>query len=171
MKKIFVFMLALMLSGATFAQKGNPFVGVWQKAYVDQGSVTFGTDGKVFLPDGRVFGYNLNPADFENYEKFDFIPWMFADYNVSSDSTYTEKVTLHNDKGWETTINFTYRFLNSRTLYAYYEHINPDGSARMIEDLWIKAVYDPKQLKGILKKVSDNWDEYVKQAKQRYGRE
>ena len=172
MKKYFALMLALIVSSASFAQKENPFVGVWQQVVaVNQATVTFGPSGKVFMDDGRVFGYSLNPADFDTYEEFNFGPWMFATYEVTSDSTYTEQVSLHNDTGWEGTIYFHYKFLNSRTLMAYYDHTNPDGSVQTIFDLWIKAVYDPTEQKAILKKVADNWDEYVKQAKIQYNRQ
>ena len=46
-----------------------------------------------------------------------------------------------------------------------------DGKTQTIVDLWIKAVYDPEELKAILKRVSDNWDGYIKAAKEAYGRE
>lgn len=172
MRKFFIFLLVLIISSTASAQKKDQFVGVWQKvSNLAQGSVTISYNGKVFMPDGRVFGYILDPVDFENYEKFDFTPWMFADYGFTSDSTYYEEVKLHNDTAWEGRINFKYRFLNSRTLLAYYDHTNPDGTVQTIIDLWIKAVYDAKEQKNILKKVSDNWDAYVKRAKEMYGRE
>jgi hypothetical protein len=96
---------------------------------------------------------------------------LFADYEVTSDSTYTEQISLHNDKGWETTLNFTYKLLNSRTLHAFYEHTNSDGTKQVIHDLWIKAVYDKKTEKMIFKKVDANWNEYFEKAKKQYGRE
>ena len=34
-----------------------------------------------------------------------------------------------------------------------------------------EAVYDEKERKAILKKVSDNWDEYMERAKNMFGRE
>lgn len=175
MKKYFILLLlALMASGSAMAQKkkNNPFVGVWQKVTaVGEGSLTLGNLGKVFLPDGRVFGYFLDPLDFENYEKFEFAPWMFADYKITSDSTYTENVYLHSDASWEGTINFEYRVLNSRTLLAIFEHTYPDGTQQTVIDLWIKVIYDEKELKKVLKKVSDNWEDYIKTEKKTYGRE
>ncbi len=171
MKKAFTFMLVFMLASTSFAKK-NPLVGVWQQVrQVENGFVTLGPGGKVFLPDGRLFGYSLYPSDFEHYEEYNFEPWLFADYEVTSDSTYTEQISLHNDKGWETTLNFTYKLLNSRTLYAFYEHTNSDGTKQVIHDLWIKAVYDKKTEKMIFKKVDANWNEYFEKAKKQYGRE
>lgn len=166
-----IMVLLCAIAGSAFAQKSNPLVGVWQQVVnMNQATLTFGPNGKVFLPDGRVFGYFLNPTEFDKYEQFNFGPWMFANYKVTTDSTYQEQVFLHNDKGWETTINFKFRFLNSRTLLATYEHTYPDGSVRTIVDLWVKAVYDPKEQENVLKKVVDNWDEYIKKAKEMYGR-
>lgn len=172
MKKYFVICLALIISSTSFAQKENPLVGVWQQVVGgDQTTLTIGPNGKVFMPDGRVFGYFLNPTEFDKYEDFNFGPWMFATYEVTSDSTYTENVSLHNDKGWECLINFRYKFVNSRTIIAVYDHTYPDGSVRPIIDVWLKAIYDPKKQKEVIKKVADNWDEYVKKAKEMYGRE
>lgn len=172
MKKLFIILLVLLTSGTTFAQKANALVGVWQQIVGGQANtLTIGPQGKVFMPDGRVFGFFLNPCQIDQYENFNFTPWMFANYEVTSDSTYTEKVFLHNDTGFETTINFNYRFINSRTLIAIFDHVYPDGKTQTIVDLWIKAVYDPEELKAILKRVSDNWDGYIKAAKEAYGRE
>lgn len=172
MKKLLILMLVLMASGKSFAQKENALVGVWQQIVGGQANtLTIGPQGKVFMPDGRIFGFFLNPCQIATYEEFNFTPWMFANYEVNSDSTYTEQVFLHNDTSFETTLHFNYKFVNSRTLFAIFDHLNPDGSTQTIVDVWVKAVYDPEELKAVLKKVSDNWDEYIKAAKKTYGRE
>lgn len=173
MKRILaILVLICTISGPTFAQKKNQFVGVWQQivpvnGYENQIAIT--QNGKVFLPDGRVLGFHLNPTDFLNYEKFDFKTWFISDYQITSDSTYTENVTLHENPEWVGPIDFHYQFLNSHILGAYYEHTNPDGSKTTIVDTWVKAVYDKKELEAVLKKVSDNYDVYIKKAKRKFG--
>ena len=148
----------------------SPFVGVWQQAIpVSEDQLLLTPKGKVFLPDGRVLGYHLNPVDYKNYEKFDFKIWFISDYQITSDSTYSEKVTLHENPEWVGPIDFHYQFLNSRMLNAYYEHTNPDGSKITIVDTWVKAVYDKKELEAVLKKVSDNYDTYIEKAKRKFG--
>ena len=148
----------------------NPFVGVWQQAIpVSEDQLLLTPNGKVFLPDGRVLGYYLNPVDYENYEKFDFKTWFISDYQITSDSTYTENVTPHENPVWVGPIDFHYQFLNSRMLSAYYEHTNPDGSKITIVDTWVKAVYDKKELEAVLKKGSDNYDVYIKKAENKFG--
>ena len=171
MKRILVILVLICtISGPTFAQKKNQFVGVWQQAVpVSEDQMVITPNGKVFLPDGRVLGYHLNPVDFANYEKFDFKPWFISDYQVTSDSTYTEKIPLHENPEWVGTINFRYKMLNSRMFAADYIHTNPDGSKTRILDIWIKAVYDKKELKSVLKKVRDNYDAYIKEAKITFG--
>ena len=148
----------------------NPFVGVWQQAIpVSEDQLLLTPNGKVFLPDGRVLGYYLNPVDYENYEKFDFKIWFISDYQITSDSTYTENVTLHENPEWVGPIDFHYQLLNSRMLGAYYEHTSPDGSKTTIVDTWVKVVYDKKELEAVLKKVSDNYDVYIKKAENKFG--
>ena len=148
----------------------SPFVGVWQQAFpLSEDQLVLTPNGKVFLPDGRILGYHLNPVDYENYEKFDFKIWFISDYQITSDSTYTEKVTLHENPEWVGPIDFHYQLLNSRMLGAYYEHTSPDGSKTTIVDTWVKVVYDKKELEAVLKKVSDNYDTYIEKAKRKFG--
>lgn len=173
MKKfLFSFAVMALCSMVSFAGKNNPLVGVWQKVeYRGPGIIMIGSAGKVFMPDGRLFGFYLNPADYNHYEDFDFNPWLFGNYEVTSDSTYHEKITLHQaGPQWETDAYFTYKFLNSRILLAEFTHVFPDGTKRAITDVWIKAVYDEKERKELLKKVADNWDEYMQRAKIIFGR-
>ena len=165
-----ILMLLSTISVSTFAQKNNQFIGVWQQALpVSEDQLVITPNGKVFLPDGRVLGYHLNPVDFANYEKFDFKTWFVSDYQITSDSTYTEKVSLHENPEWVGPIYFKYMFLNSRMLAAVYEHTNPDGSKTNIIDIWVKAVYDKKEMKAVLKKVRDNYDAYIEEAKTKFG--
>ena len=175
MQKILVILVLICtMSGSAFAQKKNQLIGVWQQVvsvnsvngYDDQ--IVLTQNGKVFLPDGRVLGYHLNPTDFLNYEKFDFKPWFISDYQITSDSTYTEKIPLHENPEWVGTINFKYKFLNSRAWAATYVHTNPDGTKTQILDLWVKVVYDKKELKAVLKKVRDNYDAYIDEAKKTF---
>ena len=171
MKRILTIVaLICAISGTTFAQKKNPFVGVWQQAIpISEDQLVLTPNGKVCMPDGHVLGYHLNPVDFSNYEKFDFKTWFISDYQITSDSTYTEKVTLHENPEWVGHIDFRYQFFNSRMLGAIYEHTNPDGSKTTIIDVWVKAVYDKKELKTVLKKVRDNYDAYIEEAKTKFG--
>ena len=175
MQRILVILVLICtMSGSAFAQKKNQLIGVWQQVvsvnsvngYDDQ--IVLTQNGKVFLPDGRVLGYHLNPTDFLNYEKFDFKPWFISDYQITSDSTYTEKIPLHENPEWVGTINFKYKFLNSRAWAATYVHTNPDGTKTQILDLWVKVVYDKKELKAVLKKVRDNYDAYIDEAKKTF---
>ena len=48
-------------------------------------------------------------------------------------------------------------------------HTNPDGSKITIVDTWVKAVYDKKELEAVLKKVCDNYDVYIEEAKTKFG--
>ena len=173
MQRILVMLVLICtISCSTFAQKKNQFVGVWQQfAPIDgvEDHIAITPNGKVFLPDGRVLGFHLNPADFQNYEKFDFKTWFISDYKITSDSTYTEEIPLHENPEWVGTINFKYKFLNNRAWGATYVHTNPDGTKTPILDLWVKVVYDKKEVKAILKKVRDNYDAYIKEAKTNFG--
>ncbi len=171
MKKIISLWVVLLVAVSAFAQKDNPLVGVWQQVVAgNQTTLTIGPNGKVFLPDGRMFGYFLNPTEFDKFEQFNFAPWILATYKVTGDSTYSEQIYIHNSPDWEGTINFRYKLLNSRTLFAQYEHTYPDGSVRTITDLWVRAVYDKEEQEKVIKKVMDNWSSYEERAKTMYGR-
>ena len=55
-------------------------------------------------------------------------------------------------------------------MLAEFTHVFPDGTKRTITDVWIKAVYDEKERKALLKNVEENWDEYMQRAKIIFGR-
>ena len=173
MKKIICAVMLALCSVCSYAQQTNPLVGVWQKIdNMNQTHIMVGPNGKVFLPDGRLFGFYLNPTDFAHYDEYNFGPWIFGSYEVTSDSTYTERIILHEaGPTWETQAYFKYAFVGKRILVGQFDHTFPDGTVRTIYDIWIKAVYDDKEREAIIKKVYDNWDQYLERAKTLFGRE
>lgn len=171
MKRPIVILSALFSLGLAQAQDLS-IVGMWQQVInVNQGSITLGPNGKVFMSDGRIFGYFLNPSDFENYSNYGFGPWFFGNYTVTSDSTYTEDVYLHSSKEWEGTLKFKYKILNNHCLLTQYDHTFPDGSTRNITELWIKVSKGKDEQKKVIDIVKENWNVYLEKAKVLFGRE
>ena len=63
MKKLCVLIAVCAMSLMAMAQKSE-LVGTWQQLDAN-GNPT--TQVKVFMPDGRLFGFYLNPADYNHY--------------------------------------------------------------------------------------------------------
>lgn len=171
MKKRILIIVAFAMACLANAQISNPLVGMWQQVVnVNQTTVTIGPNGKVFLPDGRIFGYFLNPSEFETYSNYNFGPWLFGNYEVTSDSTYTENIFLHQTSGWEGKIDFDYTIMNNHALLTQYVHTYPDNSQRTFTELWIKMVKGEKEQNDILEMVKAKWDEYLDRGKILFGR-
>lgn len=163
-------LVAIGLSAVAMAQDSR-LVGMWQVVVnVDKTAITLGPVGKVFLPDGRIFGYALNPADFQNYSLYNFNPWLFGKYTINSDSTYTEQIFLHQDPNFEGSLEFKFQVLNNHALLTQYVLKTPDGSPRPVTELWIKMAKGKDEEEKVLKQVKDNWDTYVQRAQELFGR-
>ena len=169
MRSCIMVLFAMCMAIATKAQDSR-LVGMWQMVVnVDKATVTLGPAGKVFLPDGRLFGFYLNPSDFQNYSQYNFNPWLFGKYTISSDSTYTEQIFLHEDPNYEGSLDFKFMVMNNHALVTQYVRKAPDGSMQPFTELWIKVAKGKDEEEKVLKRVKENWDNYVERAKMVFG--
>lgn len=160
MKKTLCTIIACMTFLSLLAQE-NPLVGMWNMVGPD-GQLTKG--GKMFLPDGRMYGYGYND-DFT-----DISTWIMANYDIVNDSTYVEHVFFHTDITYQS-IDLEMKFKvvpDPKAIISTYTYIQPNGSPREVTELWVKDTSANTQ--KFMERASQKWDSLHQQALKDNGR-
>lgn len=153
-KKIYTLFLFLLFSVCVAAQE-NGLVGIWQ---IQNAEGIAGPFVKVFLPDGRLYGFSYEGND-ETMKT-----WLMGRYHVTSTSTYSEDIEYHTDPFYMGHLDMHYSIGNGgNMLTTDYTIYGFDGKrSPAVVEKWSKQAIG----NDIIKKLSDNWDKLLQQARQ-----
>lgn len=164
MKKNQTILFILLLVGmnmSVLAQERlneNPLVGMWDYTGND-GSLS--SSGKIFLPDGHMYGYRFNQ------DRKELGTWIMADYEMVNDSTYIEKCLLHSTITFQTDIEMTFHLSeDGQTLTTVFTYIYPNNQHVQTQETWQRNILNEQKY---MERVAQNWDALYVQGRKDFG--
>lgn len=147
--------LLIVLGPFHIMAQETDIVGMWQILNTDG---TPGKYGKIFMPDGKLYGYRLEGNDST------MKTWIMGRYRVTSHNKYSENIEYHIDMQYMGQLDFNYSIDSKRELlttdYTFYGF---DGKPipSVFEKWGRRALAD-----DLLKDINENWDKLLSEARE-----
>lgn len=157
---LFVFLFSQWCVGIHAQESQNSLIGMWNYSSDD---VSLSSNGKMFLPDGHMYGYSFNP------DRTNIGTWIMADYQIVNDSTYIEKCFFHASITWQIDVKMTFHVSEDKqTLTTKFTYIYPNGKHVTTTEMWKRVSVAESQ--KYMDEVQQNWDALHAQALKDYRR-
>lgn len=120
--------------------------------------------GKMFLPDGRMYGYAYNE------DGTDISTWIMANYDVVNDSTYVEHIFFHTDITYQSIdLEMNYKVAPDHSaILTTYTYVQPNGNRQPTMELWVRDTIADHQ--KFIERAGKDWDALHQQALKEYDR-
>ena len=153
-------MMAVNASMMPLLAQTSDLVGMWQ---AKNGQLISTNMGKIYLPNGKMYGYNLVPGYTDSIST-----WIMGDYKVTNPGQqYVEYIDFHTSINYQLNLKMNYKLEdNGNTLVTEYVNILPNGQSQVVKEQWQR-----KELtKGRIAYLTNNWESLLAQARKSNGR-
>lgn len=159
--KVIVIAIAMTLSLSMtplYAQDSN-LVGMWQ---AENNQMVGPNSGKIFLPNGQMYGYNLVPGYSDSLST-----WIMGSYQVFAPGKYAEDLVFHTAINYQGHLDMSYRIEDDgQLLSTEYVVLLPNGQSQTVKEQWRRKELTQDRITFLTK----NWDILLTQARKLYGR-